>query len=591
MMVRRTLLIGALAALAACSPEVEDYGIVGPLAAEGPLGKEDSLSVSGLAVKTNTSETQVWTARNAWEDTTSTEAKAAGIAWPAGSGLSWDQKYERWIDSLARTPAAWYGETFTITTPQGKTLTAPKLECSEVPIFLRVTFASWYGLPFFMTSVDGAGKRVYFGHFGVRTVAGRYAQTPRFGVSYKDYSKLTAQQLATQGWPQDSVLRGRGLSGGDDTNDFLFEGARAGAYFDELFLNKRVGYFLLVVLDNIGSVNLADARNAYNVKAEALRVGDFLLERWQRVGIGHTLQLMHLSAIPASASHEAYLASGSMPRRQPMWHSPVASKGYFTSDYTGGEGNDGEGNPIVKLGGGLKRWRVTKNIGGVWTNSVMKADQASWISDTNYNALKARPAQFQTLLGEVPPEQKRTALLAMIEEARQHLRTYPASCSARESREKAFKELYALNADTFTTSKEETDRQYRKKEDYVFAELVYTKSKTCCWNKTTATMYDIIMATVASLEKGATSCTPPPVFKVTSGGYDPFTSYAATIGKASDWLGWSEDEPCAQRATLNDVEAAHGWTDYCTIFPPATPPSSSPSADAGLPRGADGGVP
>ena len=52
--------------------------------------------------------------------------------------------------------------------------------------------------------------------------------------------------------------------------------------------------------------------------------------------------------------------------------------------------------------------------------------------------------EVHALLGEVSPEQKRDALLVLIEDNRNHLRLYPASCSARERREEAFKDLYEL---------------------------------------------------------------------------------------------------------------------------------------------------
>ena len=37
------------------------------------------------------------------------------------------------------------------------------------------------------------------------------------------------------------------------------------------------------------------------------------------------------------------------------------------------------------------------------------------------------------------------------------------------------------------------DAQYRIFEDYVFAELEYTESKTCCWNSSNSAMFQIAM--------------------------------------------------------------------------------------------------
>ena len=71
---------------------------------------------------------------------------------------------------------------------------------------------------------------------------------------------------------------------------------RFGAFADEIHLNKRAGHFLVLLLDYFGSVNLADSANTYNLVPDKVRAGDVLLERWQRVGIGHTISDMHLSS-------------------------------------------------------------------------------------------------------------------------------------------------------------------------------------------------------------------------------------------------------------------------------------------------------
>ncbi len=542
----------------------EDYGIDGPFGeSEGPVGKADNAGVPGPLVATDTSATQVWTARNKWEDTDTPAAKAAGIAWGANSGLNWDQKYVKWIESMERTRSDnGYYDTFTLTTPWGKTLPAPKLECSEVAMFLRIAFASWYELPFYLTGTDSNGTRVYFGHFGARTKSERYKNTPNYALQYKDYSSMTAEQLAAQGWPKDTKLRAKGLIPSDDQMDFVEPGAHAGAYFDEVFLNKRVGHFLVLVLDYFGSMHLADSRNTFNLKPDAIRAGDVLLERWQKNGIGHTLVIKHAAPLD-EGKIEAQLVSGSMPRRQPKWEDGIASKNYFTSDYTGGEGTNSDGDEYVKLGGGIKRWRVTRNINGYWTNTWMPGDEASWISDTDYEHLKTRPSQFEAILGEVPPDQMRDALLAMIEDARNHLRQYPASCSARERREDAFKDLYVLMQNRFSMSKAQVDRAYRSMEDYIFAELEYAKSKTCCWNSTTSAMYQIIKDYNDSLQTGA--CVEPTVFKATGGGYAVFKAYAEQTGRGSMWREWSEDEPCAQRGVADDTETAHEWIPWCSV--------------------------
>ena len=536
--------------------EWENYGIEEPFGEDGEtLGKADSANVKGPLVNTDTSATQVWTARNAWED----KDPSAGVAWEANSGLNWDQKYSAWIDSMERIDSSSYYETFTLTTPFGKTLPAPKLECAELAMFLRITFASWYELPFFLTATDGS-TRIYFGHFGARTTTSRYKNTPNYAYSYKDYSDMSASEYQGS-WPSDSKLRSKGLYGGGDEMDYLFEGAKAGAYMDEIFLNKRTGHFMLLTLAYFGSMHLASTRNTYNLKPEAVQPGDVLLERWQRKGIGHTLVVKEVTPLELGKL-EANLVSGSMPRRQPKWEDAVGTKNYFTNNYCGGEGSNSDGDEYAKLGGGLKRWRVTKNIGGYWTNTWMNADEASWISDTDYDAIAARPSQFNDLLGEVDPAALRDALLTIIEDNRNHLRQYPASCSARIRREETFEKLYELMNEKFSMSRDDVDREYRILEDYVFAELEYEKSKTCCWNSSTSAMHQIVMDYNQSLMTD--QCVEPVVFKWNQG-YDVFADYAEQTGRGHQWKPWSADEMCAQENVDVDTEAEHGWMPYCDL--------------------------
>jgi hypothetical protein len=109
-----------------------EWGIEEALAPTPPPGKEDSEFRRGLRVATDTRRTQVWTAKNAWDDTATPAARAAGLAWGADSGLTWDQKYAAWLDGLAWIPAAdGYSTTIRLTTPWGKTLDSPSLECAE----------------------------------------------------------------------------------------------------------------------------------------------------------------------------------------------------------------------------------------------------------------------------------------------------------------------------------------------------------------------------------------------------------------------------------------------------------------------------
>jgi hypothetical protein len=562
------LVLGACATDDGAMSLDEEWGMDGPILPTPPPGKEDSELRRGLLVATDTTRTQVWTARNKWEDTTTTAARAAGLAWAADSGLTWDQKYGAWVASLEWIPSVDnYSTTVKLTTPWGKTLPSPSLECAELSLFLRITFAAWFELPLFFETMESGGARVFFGHNGVRTATGRYASSPEFAVRYQDLTKSTTWPTT---WPKDTALRAKRVAGGEDTQPMIGPGATLGTYLDEIHLNKRAGYFTIMALDYLGSMNIADASNAYNIVPEAVRPGDTLIERWQRSGIGHTLVVKEIANLPGG-SRDVTTISGSMPRRQGVRQSGQSSKGYFTSDFTGGAGANSDGDDYAKLGGGLKRWRVAKNVNGYWTNTWMAADEGSWINSTDYARIGARPARFEQLLGQVAPAQQRAELLVQIADARHHLSQFPASCSARERREQAFRALYEVSGRAFGQAREDVDAEYRELEDYVFAELDYAKSKTCCWNSSTAGMYDIVMDKAradAAAAEAAGRCEAPAVFAARSDGYALWASHAAQLGRGLEWRAWSEDEPCAQRAVAQDapmLRTSNGPSAFCAI--------------------------
>lgn len=562
----RLFLLLVLFAPTACTDDGsgadEEWGMEGPLEPLPPPGKEDSEYRKGLAVGTDTSRTQVWTAKNKWEDTDTPAARAAGIAWPENSGLTWDQKYQKWVESLKWIPGVdGYSETIELTTPWGKTLPAPILECAEVAIFQRITFAAWYQLPLQFEAQDSRGQRIYFGHYGVRTANGRYAETPEFALVYKDHTNSSDWQTT---WPKDAALRKRKLWGGTDNQIELGEGEVFGAYADEIHLNKRAAHFTVLALNYLYSANVADTANTYNIVPDAVAAGDILIERWQRNGIGHTLLVKEVQQI-GEGNLDVATASGSMPRRQPKRESGVASKNYFTSNYSGGVGMASDGTPYAKLGGGLKRWRVTKNVNGFWTNTWMAADEAHWINSTDFERISARPARFESLLGQVSPAQQKAQLLQVIEDARMHLSKYPASCAARERRENAFRALYDLGERDLGETKLQIDSAHRKLDDYVLAELEYTKSKTCCWNSTTMAMSEIIMSKARAEQEAAGSCVTPTVFKSRTDGYSVWATHASELGRGADWRNWTEDEACSQRDVAQDTEAPLSATPFCSL--------------------------
>ncbi|MEE2755172.1 MAG: hypothetical protein VYA30_00870 [Myxococcota bacterium] len=548
-----------------------EYGAQGPFEQVVGSGKEDGTGRPGPSVSWDNDDYQVWPVTQGWNEITA----ESGLAWASDSGLTWDEKYAAWLESMQTTEQP--GEngllTFNLTTPYGKTLLAPVLECAEVAIFLRATFASWYGLPFFLEAND-AGERIYLGHFGFRRSNGApFSGTPRFKTRYQDY---TAQWTPNGPWPIDRRLRKRGLYGGGDEVPFLgqFEGkaARAGAYFDEIFVNKRVGHFMLLALSWFGSMHLADGANMYHLKADKIRAGDVLLIRWQRRGIGHTVPVMRVKPYD-DGRLELAVATGSMPRRYPKWEDGAAAGRYFKKTDAGGAGENVDGDRFAELGGGLRRWRIAEPINGAYRNTFAKNDEAHWINSSDLTTIAARITDFEELLRELSPEEKVRLAEQLINSARSHLRRYPASCAARTRREDAFKQLYEVNADEFGISRQETDRQHRTLEDYVFGELVYGSSRTCCWNSSTGAMYDMIMAHAQTtlIDEASGLCQEPLVFKArniseNNDGYALYRDYARSIGRDAEWIGWSPDEACPQANDfVDDLELQLGDVSYCEL--------------------------
>lgn len=539
----------------------------------GALPEEARIQSGGPRVAAGAA-TEVWAVTNAWADTDTTAARAAGVAWGTNSGLSWEQKYERWIASfrrVARTGGS--GSTVSIPTPYGdRVMGAPTLECAEVALFLRVAFSSWYHLPFFVQGWDSQGRQVlYAGHFGFVNRSGQnIGRFPSFRTAYRD---LERSWRPGQPWPTDATLR-RYRLGNDDAVPHLPEvngaPAGAGAYFDEMFLNKRAGYFARLMLLYFGSVNLADPANLYHVQPEAISAGDLLLERWQRQGIGHVIPVVRVTQ-PTQGRFAVEVVSGSMPRRQPVWDDPASARRYFTLDYTGGTGTASDGTPYSRLGGGLRRWRSAVLRSGQWMNEILPADQGVAIDDADDAAISARPARFGEILVVPSVAEQREAALGQIRAAREHLRRYPASCAARTRREDAFAELRRIEAENGGRTAAQVNAQYGLPEDLVFAELDYARSRTCCWNSTNAAMAEIVLDYArVELERNRARgvCAAPTVFaargaSTTQDGYRLWRDHAATLGRAADWRAWSEDEPCMARGNTDDATTGRGADISC----------------------------
>ncbi|MEM7606525.1 MAG: hypothetical protein AAF411_14305 [Myxococcota bacterium] len=549
---------------------LEETGLAGPLRESVPEGeravdgKADINGQRGPQVAAGAA-TEVWAVTRSWDDV----ENEAGIAWDANAGLDWEQKFDAWVGAMEpiarQVPAR--SQTFEIRTPFGeRVLPAPTLECAEVALLLRVTFASWHGLPFFMQGWDANGRQsLYAGHFGVINRSGQViGRFPAFRTRYRDY---TGEWSPGDEWPQDSRLRSYRLDD-DDGVPFIGEDAGAGAYFDELFLNKRVGYFARLLLLYFGSVNLVDEANMFHIAPEATRAGDVLLHRWQRRGIGHVIPVVRHN-VPAPNRLELWVASGSMPRRQPLWEEPQRARGSFTNDSGGGTGSGYSGDAYWELGGGIRRWRTAVLRDGRWRNVVREADQSNYIAPTDEARISERPDRFEEVLAEVTLEEQLAVALDQVNAARLHLRSYPASCAARTRREDAFETVYELNAAIAGATRAETDEQYRLLEDYVFSELDYESSRTCCWNRSTAAMADVILdyaeAEQAEAEVNA-MCMAPTVFRAELQGYNRWLTHADEIGQPDVWQPWSEDESCNQRDVEQDTVANRRTiTDFCAL--------------------------
>lgn len=581
----RTLTIAALAMLSlsavACGaePSATSDPTSDPGAPSAPSGGVDPSDpslpmppkVPGPAAKDT--KARVWAVDQAWSDTDTDRAKEAGVAWAGGSGLTWEQKYARWLESFERIPTAGDPdhETLRLKTPYGaRAFDGPVLECADVAVFLRVAFASFYGLPFYMQGTRN-GKPIYVGHFGVVDEDGDpVSGYPLYESTYASYEGKWSPGDA---WPSDAALRAKHV-GGDDASPgvraadrALSAGDGAGAYYDAMFLNKRVGHLLVAMDGMFGSMHLADGANMYHATPESTRAGDVLVERWQKAGVGHTLVVVR-AAWPSKEQLRLDAVAGGMPRHQPDWAGGYVAMPYFTAPAAGGPGSaeDDPATPLAKLGGGLRRFRIATLEAGRWMAAVPDGDRAAYINEAEVDRIEARTARFVDLMGPNTPDEAKAATLANVAAARKDILRQPASCSARERREQAFAQLYDVMQSSFGKSKRDVDREFRTVDDYVFAELEYGKSKTCCWDSANRDMAMIVLD-YAKKEKAQADaqgvCKQPTPFRATQGGYAIWKNHAASIGKGSQWRAWSEDEPCPQRAVQDDALTAAGKAPMC----------------------------
>lgn len=569
-LVRGTWLVVAAVALSGCGGTVGDAPDEGDPAPEGSFweagdadeppapGKADAvLGARAVPSSADASTTAVWEVTRQW----SSKVDADFLPYFRKSdGLTWNQAFAQFVEKLETTTSVNGYKTYKLTNPWGKTLPIGALECAEQAMFLRVTFSAWFRLPFFLEAVDGKSTRVFAGHFGFRTLAGRYTNFPEFKTKYRDGSATAT----AANWPKDAALRVKALGADDDQSAILGQsGATFGTYLDELHANKRVGHFTMLMLVWFGSVNLADPANTFHLKPEALRAGDVLLERWQRAGIGHTLNLKRVERL-ANGKFSVQLASGSMPRRQSLWETAVTSRRYFTNDYMGGQGTTYEGVPLARLGGGLRRWRVATVYNGGWSNTVPGESAAGWISSNDVAQIAARPAAFEQLLDVPDPAVRRSELTGALAASRAYQKDHPASCSNREKREGLLNDLADLESDEHAWGRDEFERRYRTYDDYVFPQLQYERSRVCCFNSSTAQMAALALGYDRAQQQATGQCKVPLPF--TSENFPTFKAYAAQLGRAADWKDWRADEPCPQQALAADtVSPSLAMVPYCDI--------------------------
>ncbi len=605
--------------------------VVGCSSEVGPSDDgSDALAVEPGPKDVSGSSTEVWSVTHKWTDRTA-------------AGKTYEEDYVDWITNLRRTKATRYGDTLEITTPPGaaytRTMGAPTLECADTALFLRVAYAALNHLPFYVKSGD-----VYGGHFGfVHKDGTPHSVGANYKNAYKDYEGHYADG---QPWPSDATLRAKHVAGyksGDDTFVEITPGNLGGdgAWFDEFFLNKRVGWFLLTLVDLFGSTNLAQEGNLFHIKPEATRPGDALLHRHGKYApIGHTLfvyQVRH----PAADRAEIEVVSGSMPARQASWAPHYDSRNYFISDEGGGDKvttecrsdysldwNDqtrctkqieeipkpasgvcnapyekhpwddtkcvrnavvpAEQTNLRTLGGGIRRFRTPVLQGGHWNNIVPQSAMSVYIPETDAETIGKRPKQFEQLLSLGTPEQRKAAAIANIASDRDYIHTAPSTCSKRTAREDAFQELYRAYSDLGENDHAKIDKENRKLEDYVFAELDYDSSKTCCWNSTKAEHFDTIMQWAQSEMTKASAngtCIAPPVFEASGpgDGYEKVRAYATSKNMPFP-AAWTEDEPCKAKAVQQDTVTPRAKdADYCATNAPPAAPTPTPPPPPGTP--------
>jgi hypothetical protein len=200
-------------------------------------------------------------------------------------------------------------------------------------------------------------------------------------------------------------------------------------------------------------------------------------------------------------------------------------------------------------------------------NEVSTRDREVAIDDADDAAISARPARFGEILVVPSVEDQRNAALGQIRSARQHLRMYPASCSARPPRRR----LRGPRRIEEEAGRPSADRRHPPAcwKTGSSPSSTYDRSRTCCWNSTTAAMAEVILDYAASsrAQPAMGVCAAPTVFRAegasaSDDGYRRWREHAATMGRAPTGA-WSEDEPCMARGNTDDVPSGRGAEVSC----------------------------
>src|SRR5262245_36478565 len=90
--------VASIAVFTACSSSSSDDGPGGPFDSL-PDALSDSATGPIAGVQT---DTEVWSVDSQWLDRDTPAAREKGVAWDANSGLTWEEKFGRWVSNFEK---------------------------------------------------------------------------------------------------------------------------------------------------------------------------------------------------------------------------------------------------------------------------------------------------------------------------------------------------------------------------------------------------------------------------------------------------------------------------------------------------------